>query len=83
MQTIQQTDEEKMAMYMKLSKKEIILMLIQCNKTLDRILDRSENQPVPVIDYRFPCNHNYIQKDAYWKSCTHCGACTPFIREAF
>lgn len=31
----------------------------------------------------FPCNHNYIQKDAYWKSCTHCGACAPFIREAF
>src|ERR1035437_4960130 len=34
-QATQQTDEEKMAMYMKLPKKQIIKMLIQCNKILD------------------------------------------------
>lgn len=35
MQIIDQTDEQKMSMYMKLSKKEIIEMLIACNKILD------------------------------------------------
>lgn len=24
-----------------------------------------------------PCHHNYIQKDTYWKSCTHCGMLAP------
>lgn len=24
-----------------------------------------------------PCHHNYIQKDTYWKSCTHCGMIAP------
>ena len=23
------------------------------------------------------CHHNYIQKDTYWKSCTHCGMIAP------
>lgn len=23
------------------------------------------------------CHHNYIQKDTYWKSCTHCGMLAP------
>lgn len=35
-QTIEQTDEEKMAMYMKLSKKEIISMLLECQKYLPK-----------------------------------------------
>ena len=35
MQIIKQTDEEKMAMYMKMPKKKIAEMLIQCNKVLD------------------------------------------------
>ena len=35
MQTIQQTDEEKMAMYMKLSKKEIILGSILIEKLIN------------------------------------------------
>ena len=34
-QIIEQTDEEKMAMYMKCTKKELIEMLIQANKHLD------------------------------------------------
>lgn len=34
-QIIPQTDEEKMAMYMKLPKEKIIEMLIQCNKFID------------------------------------------------
>ena len=24
-----------------------------------------------------PCHHNYIQKDTWWKSCTHCGMIAP------
>ena len=35
MQIIKQTDEEKMAMYMKMPKKKIAEMLIQCNKVKD------------------------------------------------
>lgn len=35
MQVIPQTDKQKMAMYMKLPKKKIIAMLIQCNKMID------------------------------------------------
>lgn len=34
-QVIQQTDEEKMAMYLKCTKKELALMLIQANKMLE------------------------------------------------
>ena len=32
---IEQTDEEKLAMYMKCSKTELAKMLIQCNKIID------------------------------------------------
>lgn len=35
MQIIKQTDKEKMAMYMKMPKKKLVAMLIQCNKILD------------------------------------------------
>lgn len=35
---IKQTDKEKMTMYMKLSKKEIISMLIECNKAIDKFI---------------------------------------------
>lgn len=24
-----------------------------------------------------PCHHNFVQKDTYWKSCTHCGMLAP------
>lgn len=34
-QVIEQTHEEKMAMYMKEPKKDLAAMLIQCNKLLD------------------------------------------------
>ena len=36
-QIVKMTDKEKMTMYMKLSKKEIIGMIIECNKVLDMI----------------------------------------------
>jgi hypothetical protein len=31
----------------------------------------------PVLAEGLPCHHNYIQKDTYWKSCTHCGMIAP------
>ena len=34
----EQTDEEKLAMYMKCKKKELALMLIECNRILDDTL---------------------------------------------
>jgi hypothetical protein len=77
MQVIQQTDEEKMAMYMKLPKKEIIAMLIQCNKILDSRMVVNENFVQPAVIGSLPCHHNFIQKDTYWKSCTHCGMLAP------
>lgn len=39
-QSVNQTDQEKEVMYMKLHKKELVNMLIQCNKYLDE-LDKS------------------------------------------
>lgn len=62
-QVIQQTDEEKMAMYMKLPKKEIIKMLIECNKILESrpmIIDTSSitiGQPPP--QYACICSKRY------------------------
>jgi hypothetical protein len=41
-QVKEQTDEEKMAMYMKLPKKEIIKMLIECNKILTNIINKDK-----------------------------------------
>src|SRR3990167_9556952 len=29
------------------------------------------------VSGRLPCYHNYIQKDTWWKSCTHCGMIAP------
>ena len=57
MQIIQQTDEEKMAMYMKLPKKEIIAMLIQCNK---------------ILDSRMVVNENFVQTNVSGSVCNYC-----------
>lgn len=48
-QEILQTDDEKMAMYMKLPKKKIIEMLIECNKALSTRYGVSENFAQPVV----------------------------------
>lgn len=47
-------DEEKMVMYMKLPKKKIIEMLIQCNK---------------VLDSRYGVNENFAQPDVIKSGC--------------
>lgn len=30
-----------------------------------------------LVSGSLPCHHNFIQKDTYWKSCTHCGMLAP------
>lgn len=30
-----------------------------------------------AVSGSLPCHHNFIQKDTYWKSCTHCGMLVP------
>lgn len=44
---IPMTDEEKMAMYMKLSKKELATMLMNCNKMIEMIQPQVHYQPNP------------------------------------
>lgn len=38
---------------------------------------QSEELSQPPVSGSLPCHHNYIQKDTYWKSCTHCGMIAP------
>ncbi len=47
-QVIKQTKEEKVAMYMKSSKRELVDMLIECNNLLDGIA--SEIRPHPILE---------------------------------
>jgi hypothetical protein len=37
----------------------------------------NENFAQPAVISSSPCHHNFIQKDTYWKSCTHCGMIAP------
>lgn len=37
-QIIEQTDEEKTAMYMKCNKAELVMMLIECNKRINQLV---------------------------------------------
>jgi hypothetical protein len=37
----------------------------------------SQNSGHPLVSGSLPCRHNFIQKDTYWKSCTHCGMLAP------
>ena len=68
-QVIDQTDQEKLAMYMKMPKKKIAEMLIQCNKILDAELNTgpvvsdlclTNNQSVDYCKYcgKAPCERN-------------------------
>lgn len=66
MQIIQQTDEEKMVMYLKLPKKKIIEMLIQCNKILDNIiseLNEKISQPVLISSLHSECQNGLENSD--------------------
>lgn len=74
-QIIQQTDEEKMAMYMKLPKKKIIEMLIQCNKLLENKMVVINTNCVQSDEekksYKLNCDHNPIDT-GQWYECSKC-----------
>ncbi len=55
-----------------------------CNgyRSLCRMIEEAEgkvneNFAQPAVISSLPCYHNFIQKDTYWKSCTHCGMIAP------
>ena len=51
MQVIEQTHEEKIVMYNKLSKKELIEMLIESNKQLSMVVKSHAFQPYIIYPY--------------------------------
>jgi urease beta subunit len=55
MQIVEQTHEEKLAMYMKLPKKQLAKMLIECNTLLDKhgvIITNTGDKPIQ-LEQRF------------------------------
>jgi hypothetical protein len=51
LQVIEQIPEEQFKMYMKIPKKQLILMLIECNKQLNMMLeDFKLNNPFSIMD---------------------------------
>ncbi len=76
-QVIEMSDKEKFELYMTLPKENLANMLIESNRMLSILVKPSlvmdvNNNPTCQLK-----NHNYIQKDEYWKSCTHCGMLAP------
>lgn len=65
-QVIEQTDEEKMTMYMKLSKKEIISMLIECNKFIDKFTPQ-------VVEEKQYCGGYAPDSRTTGLTCINCG----------
>lgn len=59
-QVIKQTDEEKLAMYMKTPKKELAKMLLQCNKILD-----SEYYGKGISEYTFSSNQEVYSHNRF------------------
>ena len=76
MQVIEMTHSEKVEMYQMVEKDKLIEMLIEANNVINRLTE-AKNLRIADVSGSFPCHHNYIQKDTYWKSCTHCGMIAP------
>lgn len=75
MHIIKQTDEEKMAMYMKMPKKKIAEMLIQCNKVLDTQYGAKVFSPNAVLAVSV-CDHDWVGRYMnvnYIITCKKCG----------
>jgi len=84
-QEIKQTDEEKMTMYMKLSKKEIIKMLIQSNKLLDSLTHKHQIYELqPKIPYQsdgtaIKCLRDGLSTEENMHLYCPCPKCNPTI----
>ncbi len=76
MQVIEMTHSEKVEMYRMIEKDRLIEMLIEANNVINRLTE-VKNLRIADVSGSLPCHHNYIQKDTYWKSCTHCGMIAP------
>ena len=76
MQVIEMTHSEKVEMYQTVEKDKLIEMLIEANNVINRLTEVKNLRIADVIG-SLPCHHNFIQKDTYWKSCTHCGMIAP------
>lgn len=78
-QVIEMTHSEKIEMYQKVEKDKLIEMLIEANNAINRLTE-AKNLHIADVSDSLPCHHNYIQKDTYLKTCTHCGMIAPLGR---
>ncbi len=76
MQVIEMTHSEKVEMYQMVEKDKLIEMLIEANNVINRLTE-AKNLGIADACGSLPFYHNFIQKDTYWKSCTHCGLLAP------
>ena len=70
LQIAEQTKEEKMAMYMKLPKKQIAEMLINCNDVITA-LTQAKNCVIPAV-IKSVCDHD-IRNFKDRQECEKCG----------
>lgn len=56
--------------------REIVDMLYY-KRCKDKQLTEVFNTNQVDLGSQMLCHHTYIEKDAYWKSCTHCGMLSP------
>lgn len=76
MQVIEMTHSQKVEMYSMVEKDKLIEMLIEANNVIKRLTE-VKNVSISDVNSCVLSNHNFIQKDTYWKSCTHCGMLAP------
>lgn len=51
-----------------------------CNEALQMAIDALESEERWMqVAQQNQCTHNFIQKDSFWKSCTHCGMLYPLL----
>jgi hypothetical protein len=76
LQIVEQTKEEKMAMYMKLPKKQIVEMLINCNDIITA-LTQAKNCVIPAVMGELTCDNcgchpNVIYTTSKGRFCEQC-----------
>ena len=76
LQIVEQTKEEKMAMYMKLPKKQIAEMLINCNDIITA-LTQAKNCVIPAVIGELTCDScgchpNVIYTTSKGRFCERC-----------
>jgi hypothetical protein len=50
---------------------------VEARQELESRIVANNNFVLAPVSGSLPCHHNFIQKDTYWKSCTHCGMTAP------